>query len=117
MEQGSKKSGGRPAKTIKKDVVIRLRVDKQELFVLRHKAKQAGQNLSDYIRKAATSGTIRARVTQEQMEVIRKLVGVSTNLNQLAREFNRAAMTKTAAVIQDFGNKVDELLKFLKGDK
>lgn len=117
MEQGSKKAGGRPVKAIKKDVVIRLRVDKQELLVLRHKAKQAGQNLSDYIRRAAIYGTVRARVTQEQMDMIRKLVGVSTNLNQLAREFNRAAMAKTAAAVQDFGNKVDELLKFLKGDK
>lgn len=114
MEQQQKNTGGRPVKTIKKEVIIRVRVDRQQLFVLKHKARQAGVTLSWYIRQVAMTGTVHARLTPEQMGVIRKLAGIGTNLNQLTREFKTVGMVKTAATIQEYWNKVDSLLSMLK---
>lgn len=119
MQEGQEKrnTGGRPPKAVKKDMVIRIRVDRQDLFILREKAKSAGAPLSKYIREAAIKSVIVARLTREQMAYIRQFAGVGNNLNQVVREFNKAGMTRTAAHFQETVAKIDDLLKFLKNDK
>lgn len=120
MKEGNEKknTGGRPKKTFKKDVILRIRVDRQDLFILREKARLSGASLSKYIREAAVNGgVVRARLTNEQMAFIRQFAGVGNNLNQVVKEFNKAGMMKAAVHFQETASRIDELLKFLKNDK
>lgn len=112
-----KKAGGRPVVAAKKETVVRVRFDKGGYFILRHKAEKAGLNFSAYLRQAAENAPIKARLTPEERDFIRKLVGMANNLNQLVKEFKQAGMLQTAAHIEALREKVDELLKLLRDDK
>lgn len=112
-----KKAGGRPLAATKKETVVRVRFDKGQYFILRHKAQKAGLNFSAYLRQAAENAPIKARLTPEERDFIRKLVGMANNLNQLAKEFKQAGIIKTATHIEALREKVDQLLKMLRDDK
>nr|WP_315819364.1 plasmid mobilization relaxosome protein MobC [Paraflavitalea speifideiaquila] len=74
-------------------------------------------NFSAYLRQAAENVLIKARLTPEERDFIRKLVGMANNLNQLVKEFKQAGIFKTAAHIETLREQVDELLKLLRNDK
>lgn len=112
-----KKAGGRPLVATKKETVVRVRFDKGQYFILRHKAQKAGLNFSTYLRQAAENAPIKARLTPEERDFIRKLVGMANNLNKLVKEFKQAGIIKTATYIEDLREKVDQLLKMLRDDK
>lgn len=112
-----KKSGGRPVSAKKKATIVRVRFDKEQYFILRHKAQKAGLNFSAYLRQAAEVTVIKARLTPEERDFIRKLVGMANNLNQLVKEFKQAGILKTATHVEGLRDKVDQLLKLLRGDK
>lgn len=112
-----KKVGGRPVSEKKKAITIRVRFDKDQYFILRHKVQKAGLNFSAYLRQAAEVTVIKARLTGEERDFIRKLVGMANNLNQLVKEFKQAGLLQTAAHVEGLRDKVDQLLKLLRGDK
>ena len=112
-----KKAGGRPAAATKKETVVRVRFDKGGYFILRHKAQKAGLNFSAYLRQVAENAPIKARLTPEGRDFIRKLVGMANNLNQLVKEFKQAGIFKTATHVEELRGKVDQLLKLLQDDK
>lgn len=116
-EQVKKNTGGRPVKTLKRDIIIRIRLDKQEEFTLRQRAREAGKNLSQYIRQAAIAGKVMARLTREQQDQARKLVGISTNINQLARDFKRAGMAQTAFSFEECRQVIDTVLQSFRHDQ
>lgn len=117
IEQEKKKKGGRPAKSLVKDIVIRIRLDKQEQFILCQRAKTARQPLSQYIRQVAISGKVIARLSADEKEIIRKLVGMCTNLNQLTKEARKTGMVKTALAFETYRQFFDEILKPARRDK
>ena len=117
MNENVKKKGGRPAKLLVKNVVIRIRLDKQEQLTLCDRAKAAGQSLSQYIRQTALGGKVMARLTADEKEMIRKLIGMCTNLNQLTREARRTGMMATALAFETYRQNFDEILKTARRDK
>jgi hypothetical protein len=119
MEPVKKKKGkgGRPGKQVKKGAFVTARFDNTELFILRHKAQKAGLTRSEYIRQATINGLVKARMTAEEMDLVRKLVGMATNLNQLTKEFHQAGMLKTVQVFEYYRDRIDLLIKQLKDDK
>lgn len=116
-ENVKKKKGGRPAKPLVKNIVIRLRLDKQEQLTLCERAKAAGQSLSGHIRQTALSGKVMARMSADEKEMIRKLVGMCTNLNQLTREARIKGMAATALTFVSYRQIFDEILKTARSDK
>lgn len=116
-EQVKKNTGGRPVKTLKRDIIIRVRLDKQEEFILRQKAGAAGQTLSHYIRQEAITGKVLARLTADERDKIRKLVGMCTNLNQLAKEARKAGMIHTALTFETYRQFFDDILKPTRRDQ
>ena len=52
-------------------------------------AKNAGVSASEIVRMAIRDSHIRARLTTEQADYIRKLCGMANNLNQLTRKAHR----------------------------
>lgn len=109
-ENEGKNRGGRPKKLNKKAFVFSIRISKEEQFVLKEKAKQAGCSLSNYIRQAAINGKIIPRLTREERIIYRQLVGMAHNLNQLTKAYHQEGIVKTALQIEGMRNQMHVLL-------
>lgn len=119
METVKKKKtkGGRPKKPVRRERVTGIRLTKAEEFIVRQKAAKAGMRLSAYIREMAIRGKVKARMTEEERHFVRQLIGMSTNLNQLAQRAHREGILKAMLHFEMYRNRLDELLKNLKNDQ
>lgn len=63
--------------------MIRFRPD--ELAIISERARACGAPFAKYVRDVALGVTPRARRTQASADLIRQLVGIGNNLNQLVR--------------------------------
>jgi succinylglutamate desuccinylase len=113
----NKKPGGRPAKSIKKDIRTAIRFSKTEYFIVRQKALKAGLKVSAYIRQIAIEGVVTNRLSEEERHFVRQLIGTSNNLNQLAKNSHQEGMLKTMFYFESFRNQIDSLLKKLNHGK
>ena len=57
------------------------------------------------------------RSKRSQSEVVRKLIGESTNLNQLARQANRQGFFRVRDECQATALKISQLIKRIKDDR
>ncbi len=62
-------------------------------------------------------GTVRERITRENLDIIRKLIGESTNLNQLARRANAYGFYRVADECSTAVQQISQLIKQLKDDR
>ena len=111
---GSRKKGGRPAKTIKREIRAAVRFSNYEYYIVKEKAREAGLTPSAYIRQAAIKAKILQRISTDQVELIRQLTGMSNNINQVARACQREGMYESMKYFADCRDKFDTLLKILK---
>ena len=83
--------GGRPTKKLseKRKYRITVKMATEEYYAIKLKAKNAGVSASEIVRMAIRDCHIRARLTTEQADYIRKLCGMANNLNQLTRKAHR----------------------------
>ena len=83
--------GGRPTKKLseKRKYRITVKMATEEYYAMKLKAKNAGVSASEIVRMAIRDCHIRARLTTEQADYIRKLCGIANNLNQLTRKAHR----------------------------
>jgi hypothetical protein len=91
--QMKKKKGGRPTKSLKRELRITARFSRLEHYILQQKAGKAGINVSEFIRQAAITGKITARLTAEEQDAIRKVIGMANNVNQMAKAANTEGMS------------------------
>ena len=68
---------------------ITVKMATEEYYAMKLKAKNAGVSASEIVRMAIRDCHIRARLTIEQADYIRKLCGMANNLNQLTRKAHR----------------------------
>ena len=76
-----RKNSGRPLKAIKKEVRACVRFSHHEYFILKEKARQAGVNISEYLRQTAIQAKVTSRLTTEELHFVRQLAGISNNMN------------------------------------
>ena len=107
----NKRKAGRPEKAIKKEVLACIRFSKVEYFVIRQKASKAGLKASAYIRQIAINGEVIRRLNDEERQFVRQLIGMSNNLNQLAKNSYKEGMLKTMLFFETSRNEIDLLLK------
>lgn len=88
MKTGNK--GGRPAKVAgqKKGYFIGVKMDTQEYYTLKAKAREAGISISECVRQSVMASVIKQRMNPETLDLVRKLCGMANNLNQVARKAN-----------------------------
>ncbi len=108
-----RKKAGRPAKTIKKEIRASIRFSKLEYFDIRQKAAKAGIKASAYIREVAINGDVKRRLTDEERQFVRQLIGMSGNFNQLTKNSYREGMLKTMLHFDAYRNQFDTILKKL----
>jgi len=109
-----KKKGGKRTNNVKREIRAAVRFTKSEYFIVKEKAAVAGNTISNYIRRAAINEQIRTRLTVEETKIARHLVGISNNINQIAKACHDEGMLKAMAYFQNYRNQIDELIKKLK---
>lgn len=108
------KKAGRPAKAIKKEIRACVRFTRHEYFIIREKAAQAGVNASVYIRQTAIQARIISRLTADKVQTVRHLIGMSVNINQVAKICHREGLYEAMQYFEHYRNLIDGLLKKLK---
>ena len=107
MEEGVKRKYRLPA----------VKVNTGEYFATIEKAKLAGVTLTDFIRQSVFSGEVTAKVTPEQMSLIRNLAGMGNNVNQLARQANASGYDSDATMFHDQGVEIANIIDKFKSTK
>ncbi|MDQ2719449.1 MAG: MobC family plasmid mobilization relaxosome protein [Bacteroidota bacterium] len=112
-ERQAKHKGGRP-KTQVCRTVTSLRLTKAERYIIKNKAVKAGMAVTAYIRQMAIHGKVSARLSEEEGQFVRELVGISNNLNQLAKKANAGQFLSAILEFEKYRNIIDELLEKLR---
>ena len=73
---------------MEKKYTVTLRLSYQQYAWLGALCRRSKQTQSEVIRSLIENGSVRERITQEHIHIIRQLIGESTNLNQLAKQAN-----------------------------
>ena len=110
------KKGGRPTKGVaeKKKYRITVKLNTQDYYTLKGKAKSAGVTMSEFVRKVLDKGNVIERLTVEQADFIRKLCGMANNLNQLAHCANAEGFHAVAPFYKIIIGKIDEILNLIR---
>lgn len=110
----SKHRGGRPKKAVKREVITGVRFTKPEYFIVKHKAEKAGLGITLYIRMIALNGHVNTRMDEEERQFVRHLIGMSNNLNQLAKRCHQEGALTAILHFEKYRKLLDELLEQLK---
>ena len=116
MTKSEYNKGGRPTKGAaeKKKYRITVKLNTQDYYTLKGKAKGAGVTMSEFVRKLLYNGNIIERLTVEQADFIRKLCGMVNNLNQLAHRANAEGFHAVAPFHKIIISKIDEILNLIR---
>lgn len=74
----------------------------------------AGVTLGEYIRNTAINGNITARLTPEDVKLIRSLSGMANNLNQLAKNANTFGYAAVSESLSELADEIDKIIKLIK---
>ena len=124
MEQKSnnknKAIGGRPPldKMEKRTEILSFKCTVLERHIINGKAMTAGVTLGEYIRNTAINGNITARLTPEDVKLIRSLSGMANNLNQLTRLSHQAGFHRTQRTVTELLQKLKEIIvRYRNGER
>lgn len=107
----SKKKTGRPIKPVKKEIRASVRFTRSEYFVIQQKAETAGMTTSQYMRQVAIYTIVTAKLTEEQWQALRKLIGMHNNINQIAKACHKEGVLSGMALFQGYRSEFDNILK------
>jgi hypothetical protein len=108
------KAKGRPPKDIRKERRLTIRFSQAEFFVLRDKADRAGMPPSVYLRQLGLTGRVIPRLSGEERQFIRQLIGMANNINQLAKACHREGVLSAMVYFENYRSALDTLLAKLK---
>jgi len=85
------RKGGRPKLNdfVKKSHLISVRISEIELAQIQAKSVLVCKSISDFIRESALNKEVKPRISEEQMNEIRKLNNIGNNVFYLAELANR----------------------------
>lgn len=108
------KASGRPAKAIKREVRACIRFTKIEYHTISEKAGSVGMKPTAYLRHLGIHATINTRLTAEEREITRNLIGMANNLNQFVKCCHVEGVPLAAFRFHNLTTSLDEILKKLK---
>ena len=109
-----KQKNGRPKKVVKKEIIRSIRFSKTEYFIVKQHASRSGLKITVYIRQMALQGKIISRLSEEERQFVRQLIGIANNLNQLTKMGHQEGFTTAALMFEKYKNLISELLEKLK---
>ena len=93
-------------------VSVRVSLDEERAIAL--KAHQAKQSISTFMRNVSLNQKVMTRLNDEERNMVRQLIGMSNNLNQLAKNSHtQNLLTLAQAIIETLG-KINVLLNKLQ---
>lgn len=110
----NQKRPGRPVKSVRKEIRTTIRFTRPEYFVIKEKAVKAGIKPSVYLRQLGINGGIISRLTAEERQFVRPLIGMANNLNQLAKACHQEGVLRAMLYFENYRKQLDEILKKLK---
>lgn len=113
----SKRKAGRPANTVKREIRTAIRFTHAEYFIVKEKAANAGLKPSAYIRWTSIHTMVKTRLSDEERQLVRQLIGMANNLNQIAKTAHREGMFKAMLYFEEYRNVFDDLLNKLRYGK
>ena len=106
-----KKKIGRPAKAKEKlSTSINLKLTEEAFKKVREKAEKFGMKATQYAREMVLKGGVKSRFTLEELDLIRKLIGMANNLNQLARKANSIGYKAAEKALFELACEIKKLL-------
>ncbi|MDO3645296.1 plasmid mobilization relaxosome protein MobC [Mucilaginibacter sp. L3T2-6] len=111
-----KHKGGRPKASIKRESHAKIRLTATERILYNGRAKDAGMSLSDFVRDAIKSARVIARLSVEDMKLMRMMTGLANNLNQLTKLAHRDGLLSVARKCSEVLNDIDQALKYFNND-
>ena len=112
-EKEKQQPGGRAKKAILREKWIGVRFTVEEYNAMKKKAKEAGWSMSHYLREAVINATVVSRLTAVETDYIRQLVGMSTNLNQVAHKGHTEGYASALQYFQYYQQKIDAIIQKL----
>lgn len=110
MENKSKRKG-RPAKEKEKlNYSINLKLTEKDFNSVKDKAGKLGMKATRYAREMVLKGSVKLRFSLEELDLMRKLSGMANNLNQIARQANKAGLANTAMEVINITTRIKRLL-------
>jgi hypothetical protein len=103
---------GRPRKQIKRTEIIRVRFTLVEYKLLTEYALRSSQTIASFIRARSLGYSIKSRLSKDDVEILRLLIGVANNLNQYMK-LTHAKVKGTSNVLATI-NKISEIIQKLK---
>jgi hypothetical protein len=111
---GKSNCKGRPTKPVKRESVTGVRFTKAEYFVIKQKASKSGLGITVYIREMALKGQVTQRMNEEERQFVRQLVGMSKNINQLAKKAHQEGLLTALVFFETHRDQFDALLQKMK---
>lgn len=102
---------------MEKKYTITLRLTDMQYTLLGAICRRTKRTQSEVIRSFIENGSVRERISQEHIYIIRQLIGESTNLNQLARQANTYWFSAVAERCEEMALRINQLIKQLKDDR
>lgn len=109
-----RKKPGRPKQLSTRQLITGIRFSKQEHFVIRSKAAKAGLKFTTYIRQVAINGQVISRLNDEERIFIRQLIGMSNNVNQVAKACHEQGTLRALQYFEQYRDSIDAIIKKLR---
>lgn len=108
----NRNNDGRPKLPLieKKGYKVTVKFATAEYYSLKAKAKEAGMNMSLFIRTALQGSEVIQRFSAEHLHHILQLTGMANNLNQIARKANAGGYTNARSEYLNLAVRIDNLL-------
>ncbi|GAB6119954.1 MobC family plasmid mobilization relaxosome protein [Dysgonomonas termitidis] len=109
-KEDNKSKKGRPAKEkAKLSCSINLKLTEVDFNAVKEKAGKLGMKPTQYAREMTLKGGIKSRFTIEELDLIRKLSGMSNNLNQIAKQVNKSGFFSSATDVIMIADEIKKL--------
>ena len=114
----NRNKNGRPVKGLseKKAYKVTVKMATEDFYTLKAKAKFAGINRCEFIRRCIHSSVVQQRLTTELMKHIRQLCGMANNVNQIARTANAAGYFDVHLRCLEMNARLDKVIKRIEND-
>jgi len=104
---------GRPKKAVTREKNIGFFVTMAQYAVILQKAERAHVNISDYMRQMAINGYVKAKWTNEEFLMVKKLTGISAGIHQLVEMAREKGAVQAALYFSQYRDVMDEIIKKL----
>jgi hypothetical protein len=104
----------RPSKIIKRTQIIRVRLTPGEYILMKEYASRTKLSLAVYVRSKSLNHTVKNRLSSEEVELLRVLIGLANNLNQYLKLMHAFKRSDTNTQIQNLITEIGNVIQKLK---